>query len=83
MGGKCETVNLTLHELNIYDSEGEAILSIPPPKDVPIPRVSVSTQIVENININGVEVPIRKVVYGDVESLPPLEEVRYMSFQPL
>jgi hypothetical protein len=31
-------VNLTPHELNIYDSEGKITLSIPPPQDAPIPR---------------------------------------------
>jgi hypothetical protein len=67
-------VNLTPHELNIYDSEGKVILSIPPPKDIPIPRVSIKSEVVGKINVYGVEVPIRKVMYSDVENLPPPEE---------
>jgi hypothetical protein len=67
-------VNLTSHELNVYNSEGKVILSIPPPKDTPIPRVSIKSEVVGTIDVDGVEVPIRRVVYGDVENLPPPEE---------
>jgi len=44
-------VNLIPHELNMYDSEGKVILSIPPPKDTPIPRVSIRSEVVGEINI--------------------------------
>jgi hypothetical protein len=74
MEKKVKLINLTPHELNICDSEGKVILSIPPPKDMPVPRVSIKSEVVGNINVDGVEVPIRKVVYGDVENLPPPEE---------
>jgi hypothetical protein len=67
-------VNLTSHELNVYNSEGKVILSIPPPKDTPIPRVSIKSEVVGTIDVDGVEVPIRRVVYGDVEYLPLPEE---------
>jgi hypothetical protein len=67
-------INLTPHELNIYDSEGKVILSIPPPKDVPIPRVQVRSEIVGEVEVDGVKIPVRRIVYGDVENLPPPEE---------
>jgi hypothetical protein len=75
MMGKVKLVNLTPHELNVYNSEGKVILSLPPPPEgTPIPRVSIKSEVVGTINIDGVEVPIRKVVYGDVENLPQPEE---------
>jgi len=67
-------INLTPHELNICDSEGKIILSIPPPKDVPIPRVQVRSEIVGEVEADGVRIPVRRVVYGDVENIPPERE---------
>jgi hypothetical protein len=68
-------INLTPHQLNIYDLSGETmILSIPPPESTPIPRVSTTSKIVGTINIDGIEVPIRKVTYGDIENLPEERE---------
>ncbi|MCL7384449.1 MAG: hypothetical protein LZ174_09200 [Thaumarchaeota archaeon] len=67
-------INLTPHELNIYDSEGKIILSIPP-KDTPIPRVSIKSEVVGTIEaVEGVRIPVRRVVYGDVENIPPERE---------
>jgi hypothetical protein len=67
-------INLTPHELNICNSEGKIILSIPPAKDVPIPRVQVRSEIVGEVEVDGVRIPVRRVVYGDVENLPPERE---------
>jgi len=69
-------VNLTPHELNIYDdSDGKLILSIPPPpKDTPIPRVSIKSEVVGTIEVNGTKIPIRRIMYGNVENLPQPEE---------
>jgi hypothetical protein len=67
-------INLTPHELNICNSEGKIILSIPPPKDVPIPRVQVRSEIVGEIEVDGVRIPVRRIVYGDVENIPPERE---------
>jgi hypothetical protein len=67
-------INLTPHELNVYDSEGKIILSIPPQRDVAIPRVQVRSEIVGKIEVDGVRIPVRRVVYGDVENIPPERE---------
>jgi len=68
-------INLTPHELNIYDSEGKIILSIPPKEDTPIPRVSIKSEVVGTIEVvEGVRIPVRRVVYGDVENIPPERE---------
>jgi hypothetical protein len=74
--GKVKLVNLTPHQLNIYDPSGEAvILSIPPPPaGTPIPRVSIRAETVGTINVNGISIPVRKIVYGDVENLPQPDE---------
>jgi hypothetical protein len=67
-------VNLTPHELNIY-IDGKVALSIPPPPEgTPIPRVQVKSEIVGEIDVDGVSIPIRKVMYGDVENLPEEKE---------
>jgi len=71
---KVKLVNLTPHELNVYNSEGKVILSIPPPKDVPVPRVSIKSEVVGTIDVDGIEIPVRRITYGDVENLPPPEE---------
>jgi hypothetical protein len=67
-------INLTPHELNVCDSKGKIILSIPPSKDVPIPRVQVRSEIVGEVEADGVKIPVRRVVYGDVENIPPERE---------
>jgi hypothetical protein len=67
-------INLTPHELNICDSEGKIILSIPPQRDVAIPRVQVRSEIVGEVEVDGVKIPVRRVTYGDTENLPPEEE---------
>jgi hypothetical protein len=61
MARRVRLVNLIPHELNMYDSEGKVILSIPPPKDTPIPRVSIKSEVVGETDIDGVKIPIRKV----------------------
>jgi hypothetical protein len=69
-------INLTPHQLNIYDLSGEVvILSIPPPPEgTPIPKVSTTSKIVGAVKIDGTEIPVRKVTYGDVENLPEERE---------
>ncbi|MCL7384294.1 MAG: hypothetical protein LZ167_07005 [Thaumarchaeota archaeon] len=44
---KVRIINLTPHQLNIYDPSGEVVtLSIPPPPEgAPIPRVSVRSEV--------------------------------------
>ena len=72
---RVRVINLTPHELNIYDSEGKIILSIPPKEDTPIPRVSIKSEVVGTIEaVEGVRIPVRRVVYGDVENIPPERE---------
>jgi hypothetical protein len=69
-------INLTPHQLNIYDLSGEVvILSIPPPPEgTPIPKVSTTSKIVGAVKIDGMEISVRKVTYGDVENLPEEKE---------
>jgi hypothetical protein len=58
-------INLTPHEITIYDQTGqEIVLRIPPSGKVA--RVSISAQTVGEIN----GVAVRKTTYGDVQDLP-------------
>jgi hypothetical protein len=58
-------INLTPHEVVVYDQTGQNIvLRIPPSGKVA--RVSVSTETVGEIN----GVAVRKTTYGDIQDLP-------------
>jgi len=58
-------VNLTPHEVVVFDSTGQnIILRIPPSGQVA--RVSVASEVVGEVN----GIPIRKTVYGDILDLP-------------
>ena len=58
-------VNLTPHEVVIFDSTGQnIILKIPPSGQ--IARVSTTSTIVGLVD----EIPIRKTIYGDIVGLP-------------
>jgi hypothetical protein len=69
-------VNLTPHQLNIYSLDGYAvIISIPPPpRGTPIPRVSTRAEIVGVVSLDGFQIPVRRIMYGDIENLPPPEK---------
>jgi hypothetical protein len=58
-------INLTPHEVIIYDQTGQNIvLRIPPAGKVA--RVSISAQTVGEIN----SIAVRKTTYGDIQDLP-------------
>ena len=69
-----EFVNLTPHEITVYDSTGQnVILKIPPSGKVA--RVSVFSRVIGEIN----GIPIRRAEYGEVQDLPePKEGVIYI-----
>jgi hypothetical protein len=60
-----EFINLTTHEIVIYDEEGKnVILRIPPSGK--IARVATDSKIVGRIN----GIPVRKTTYGEIIDLP-------------
>jgi hypothetical protein len=61
-------VNLTPHEVTVYDADGNIVLRIPPSGLV----ARVSAKEVQIGTINGV--PVLKTEYGDVENLPAPQE---------
>ena len=70
-----EIVNLTPHPVRIVNERGEVVI---PPSGV-IARVSIRKEMVGEISIDGIRVPIYKVEYGEVEGLPePSEGVVYI-----
>jgi len=58
-------VNLTPHEIVIYDQTGQNIILRIPPSGM-VCRVSTISKIVSEVN----GIPIRKTEYGDVQDLP-------------
>jgi hypothetical protein len=60
-------VNLTPHEVVVYDASGNLVLKVPPSGRVA--RVTTKEEPVGDIN----GIPIFKTTYGDVENLPDPE----------
>jgi hypothetical protein len=59
-------VNLTPHEIVVYDQTGQNIILRIPPSGT-VCRVSTISKVVGEIN----GIPVRKTVYGEIENLPP------------
>lgn len=69
-------INLTPHAINIKPSDDADVISFP---SSGVARVSVTQKSVLPIVVDGVDVPVSKNVYGDVEGLPaPQDGVRYI-----
>jgi hypothetical protein len=60
-----EFINLTAHEIVIYDEEGKNIILRIPPSGK-IARVATDSRIVGKVD----NIPIRKTVYGEIIDLP-------------
>jgi len=64
-----EFVNLTPHTITVFDSSGKkCLIEIPPSGQVA--RVATMAEEVGALPINGHDVPINRVTYGEVENLP-------------
>jgi hypothetical protein len=61
-----QLVNLTPHPINIC--RGGAQITVPPSGIVA--RVATTKDVVETITVDGVEIPVHKVIFGPVENLP-------------
>lgn len=60
-------INLTPHEINVYDGDGNHIVDLPKPsEDTIIPRVSQKEELLGYIG----DMPITRQVFGEVEGLP-------------
>ena len=66
MSTRQKILNLTPHALNIRGGGG--IVTIPPSGNVA--RVSVSYADAGEVEINGVSIPVKKAMYGDIDGLP-------------
>jgi hypothetical protein len=66
-------VNLTPHAINIC--RGDAQITVPPSGVVA--RVATTRQVVETITLDGMELPVHKVVFGQVEGLPEPQDDTY------
>ena len=60
-------VNLTPHEINIYNDKNEKVLSIP---SSGVARAKQTRELIGYLELNGVKVPINISSYGEPEGLP-------------
>lgn len=68
-------VNLTPHEVTICDTKGTPLVTFPPSG-----TVAHLTAVVEYLTLNGINVPVTRLVPEDVEGLPdPVEGVLYIT----
>ena len=68
-------VNLTPHELKLYDEDGRLIVTLPPSGQ--IARVSTKEMKIGELDGEVDSIPVFTTMYGDVEGLPPREEDTY------
>jgi len=70
-------INLTPHEVNIA-IDGNAIFMVIPPSGT-VARAATRREQVGVIDIDGIEIPVNRVCYGQVENLPdPADGVFYI-----
>ena len=65
-------INLTPHAIIMMDDNENILLVIEPSGDVA--RVSVRTERTETLAMDGIEIPVSKSVYGEVEGLPEAKD---------
>jgi hypothetical protein len=71
-------VNLTPHEVTIFDSEGKNVIMRVPPSGT-VARVSVASDVIGYFTTSQGNMPIRKTVYGEIQGLPePSEDTIYI-----
>ncbi|HDI51833.1 MAG TPA: hypothetical protein ENF45_04315 [Bacteroidetes bacterium] len=61
-------VNLTPHDINIYDSNNNLVATIP--RSGKVARVTMEQKTVGYIDVNGHKIPVKKTIYGEIENLP-------------
>ena len=72
-----ELINLTPHEITIVDEDNIPVLTIPASGQ--LARVSVSTEMVGTINVNGNQIRVTESEFGEVTGLPdPMPGVAYV-----
>lgn len=59
-------VNLTPHPLNMKTDSGDVIIQ---PSGT-VARATTTRNIISNVNVDGINIPINKTVFGDVDGLP-------------
>lgn len=73
---RAKIINLTPHDIVIVCGDKKVVLERATGE---IPRCSVNRREVEKVEINGLEIPITQVEFGEVENLPePKDNVFYI-----
>jgi hypothetical protein len=71
-------VNLTPHPVVVLGENDEVLLTIPV-SGLPVPRASKTTEVVAEVEMNGVHIPLVRTRFGAVENLPePVKGTAYI-----
>ena len=62
-----QVINATPHEVIFVNGENRIVF----PKGEIVPRVAQKTDMLNPININGIEIPLQKQTLGELSGLPP------------
>lgn len=64
--------NLTPHAINLLNDSNEVVVTIEPSGI--IARAAQTKELVEELNVNGMTIPVYESTFGKVENLPESEE---------
>lgn len=67
--GEYKIVNLTPHNIDLYHDG--VVLHTWQGKGDDAARVATTKQVVSNVKVNGVEIPVQKTVFGEMVNMPP------------
>ncbi len=71
-------INLTPHDLNIFDESGQQVLTTIPASGQ-VARVSTKQTVTGHITVDGISIPVVKTEFGDVQGLlEPQENTVYI-----
>ncbi len=71
-------INLTPHDLNIFDESGQQILATIPASGQ-VARVQTKQTVIDHITVDGISISVVKTEFGYVEGLPePQEDIVYI-----
>lgn len=66
-----QVINLTPHRIDIVNSDGVIICSIPPSNNLLPARLPEIEEIVGIVNINGIDIPVIRKSWGNIELPEP------------
>lgn len=68
-----KVINLTPHRIDIVNSDGVIVFSIPPSSSSLPARLPETEEIVGTVSVNGIDIPIVRKSWGSIELPEPQE----------